>query len=119
MASKNQEKIEELYSYLKTNFETKGFGLRDGYIYSGFSRKIHFELFVDYLKIGLKYPIPNISEKKFNSLNQCVSEINSDFIHRTYNTVPKNKYHVWEIDVSNLSYNEIGKLIIALEAYTK
>lgn len=119
MTTKNQEKIEELYSYLKTNFKTKEFGLRDGYLYSRFSRKIHFELFIDYLKIGLKYPIPNITVEKFNSLNQCVCEINSNFTHRTYNTVPKNKYYLWEIDVSNLSYHEIGKLIIALETYTK
>lgn len=119
MTFKNQEKINELYYHLKANFKTKDFGLRDGYIYSGFSKKIQFELFVDYLRIGLKYPYPNISDEKFNSLNQCISELNNNFICRTYNTIPKNKYYIWEMDINHLSYNEIGKLIISLEAYIK
>jgi hypothetical protein len=115
----NLEKLNELHSHLKVNFKSNNFGLRDGYIYSGFTKKIQFELFVDYLRIGLKYPYPNISEIKFQSLNQCVSELNVNFKNRTYNTTSANKYHIWEMDVSQLSYNQIGQLITSLESYIK
>lgn len=61
---KNQDKIIELHTHLKSYFKNKNFGLRDGYIYTGFAKKIQFELFVDYKRISLKYPYPNITKEK-------------------------------------------------------
>ena len=119
MTYKNQKKIDELHTHLKANFKSKEFGLREGYIYAGFTKKIQFELFLDYERISLKYPYPNISNEKLDSLNHIISELDKAFVYRTYNTTPKNKYSIWDLNIQDLSYSQIGDLIISFEAYIK
>lgn len=119
MTDNKQQKIEELYNHLKDNFKIKNFGLRDGYIYSGFTKKIQFELFIHNDRISLKYPYPNISSKKIEILNYVIIELDNRFVYRTYNTVPKNKYSIWDLNINTLSYNEVGLLLISIEDYIK
>jgi len=109
-----QDKLKQLNEHLNREFGAKNFELADGYIFSGFVKKIHFELFVDYDKIGLKYPKPNLSESKISQLSSIVFELDSRFKRRDYNTTPKNKYSIWEIDIKGFSESEIEKFIKAI-----
>lgn len=113
--NKKQERLEQLHKHLNQEFAAKNFVLADGYIFSEFIKRIHFELFVDYEKIGLKYPKPNLSESKINQLSSIIFELDSRFKQRNYNTTLKNKYSIWEIDIKGFSENEIEKFIKKIE----
>lgn len=111
----DKNKLEEIHSYLTKNFDNKGFGLRDGYIFSGITKQIFFDLFISSKSIGLKYPKGNISESKTKLLTQIINEIDTRFIYREYNTTPKTKYSIWEIDISSFENKDIVDLIIKIE----
>jgi hypothetical protein len=113
--SEKEEKLKELQLYLSKGINPERFGLRDGYIYSSIITKIRFELFVRVESIGLKYPKPNIDSLKSQNLSSLISELNPEFRLRTYNTTTKNKYFIWELDTSNISYSDIKDLINSIE----
>tara|TARA_R110002051_G_C8440831_1_gene455046 strand:- start:142 stop:501 length:360 start_codon:yes stop_codon:yes gene_type:complete len=114
--NEDAKNLHNFYSYIKENFPSQErFGLRDGYIYSNFVRKIRFEFFLTNKKIGLKYPIANIPETKVTSLDNIILGLDEKFVHKSYNPTPRNKYHIWELPTKGLDYEEIMNMIIKFE----
>jgi hypothetical protein len=113
--SNRQDKLKDLHGYLNEKFGPKSFVLADGYIFGGFKKKIHFDLFIGNENIGLKYPKPNLTKSKIDQLSIVIYELDTRFKYREYDTTPKSKYSIWEIDVTDFDKSEIEKFIKTID----
>ena len=111
---KNEENLSLLRKNLEKNYYNQ-VNKGDNYLFTGLHLSIYFDIFLRCDVLSLKHPIPNLSSEKIDVISKLLNKTEYIFVHRTYNTVPKNKFSIWDTDTLNLSENEIVDLLNTLK----
>lgn len=109
--------FKKLTNHLKKDIKNTSFVAADSYVFTKCFPILEFDVLITKDTITLKYPLSNLGEDIASSITTLLN--NSKFakvnnicfvLHKHYTQPNKVYYFYWDVDISNLSFEQISVL---------